>query len=326
MRAGGAARRSLASTLALLVSLGTLPAVLHAADDAAEPVATVGDVVLAPADLERAERRLAFFGALDGVPVDRRKAMALRRLLEETLLAAEAERRGIEVGDAAIDDRVAALVQDLSARNLSLDRMLVATGLDRETLRGQLRLEIAVQRLLAELVTPDEIGKVYEAHHREFDGTRYRVAHIVLRPDGAGNESAVLAEARRIRVAIVSGEISFAAAAARHSAAPSRHKGGDIGFIPRHGQLAEEFARAAFALEKGAVSEPVLSPFGVHLITVTDIDDGTEGPERIRPQLERIAAETVLRRLLEECRERTPVILAPGTDIEPALDAPTDRR
>lgn len=308
-------RRGWIVAAAVLAALGLPPIARHPAA-AAERVATVGDVVLSSDDLDRMERRLGFSGALDGLPKDRRRALVLRRMVEETLLAAETDRRGIEVDEAAIDDRLAALVQGLTAKNQSLDRMLAATGLDRDGLRSLIRREIATQTLLSQLVTADEIRAVYDARHREFDGTRHRVSHLVLRPDGTGGTEALVAEARRIRAAIESGELSFAAAAARHSAGPSRHKGGDIGFIPRHGLLAEEFARVAFEVEKGGISEPVVSPFGVHLITVTDIDPGTAGPERVLPAIERIAVESVLQRLLDECQQRTPVVLATGNEVE----------
>ena len=236
--------RWLAVALSVSLSLGTAsPASQDVADEGGEAVATVGDIVLSRVELERNEKRLGFFGTLDGVPADKRRARALRHLVEDTLLAAEAQRRGIEVGESTIDDALAELVQVLSGRNQSLDRMFAATGLDRESLREQARRDIAVQLLFSELLTPEEYDAVYEARHREFDGTRYRVSHLVLRPDGTGNASALVPEARRIRAGIVAGEITFAAAAARHSAAPSRRRGGDIGFIPRHGPFAEEFAR-----------------------------------------------------------------------------------
>lgn len=320
---------SLSAGIAILLILSLCsrtPPMLVAADDVSDAVATVGDRALSRADLERVERRMTFFGAFEGVPRSRRRAFAVRRLVEETLLEAEAERRGIEVTEEMIDDRVALLARELSTRSQSLDRMLAATGFDRDSLRAKIRREIAAQILASGLVTADDMREVSEAHHHEFDGTRHRVSHLLLRPNGAGDDAALVAEAGRIRAEIVSGAVSFAEAAARHSAAPSRHRGGDIGFIPRHGRFDEEFARAAFSLKKGSVSEPVVSPFGVHLVTVTDVDAGTAGPETVRPHLERIAAEAALARLLDECRERTPVNLAAGVEIEPASSRTIDPR
>jgi parvulin-like peptidyl-prolyl isomerase len=39
--------------------------------------------------------------------------------------------------------------------------------------------------------------------------------------------------------------------------------------------MPEDFSRAAFALKKNEVSQPLVSPFGVHLITVLDEKPGT---------------------------------------------------
>ena len=38
--------------------------------------------------------------------------------------------------------------------------------------------------------------------------------------------------------------------------------------------MPEDFSRTAFALKKGDVSEPLVSPFGVHLITVLEEKPG----------------------------------------------------
>jgi len=285
-------------------------------DDATSPtVATVGETVLTLADLERVERRPGFPRVPGRPPAPEIRARALRQLVNETHLAAEIAARGIEVPDREIDDRLAALVQGLAAQKSSLEQLLAATGLDREGLRRQLRFEAGLQRLTATLRTAELVDEVAEARRREFDGTRVRVSHIVFRPDGSqGNDpiAAILPRARRVRDAIESGQTTFAEAAAAHSAGPSRHRGGDLGFIPRHGVLAEEFASVCFQLDPGAVSEPFRSPLGVHIVTVTEVDEGTVPPERYRAQIEAIASEVALERALKERRVAMPVTLEPG--------------
>ena len=49
----------------------------------------------------------------------------------------------------------------------------------------------------------------------------------------------------------------------------SKETGGDLGYFGR-GQMVPEFEKAAFELEKGKVSAPVKSSFGLHMIKVED--------------------------------------------------------
>jgi len=57
----------------------------------------------------------------------------------------------------------------------------------------------------------------------------------------------------------------FAKLAEQKSLCPSRKNGGDLGFFGR-GQMVRPFEVAAFALQKGQVSQPVKTEFGWHII------------------------------------------------------------
>ncbi len=62
----------------------------------------------------------------------------------------------------------------------------------------------------------------------------------------------------------------FAALAKEHSKDPgSKDNGGSLGFFGK-GQMVPQFEEAAFKLEKGAVSAPVQSQFGWHIIKLDD--------------------------------------------------------
>lgn len=333
---GGVRRRRAAMAVTAAVLAALAAGVGRCDDGGADPlaaagaqrVATVAGEEITLADLERMVRRRARGRALAGDRLARVRAQAMGQLVEETLLRQEVARREIEVTDLEINTRIANMSQELAARKSSLDEFLAASGMDRAGLRRLVSLEIALPKLVSGIMTQEKVREVFEARRRDFDGTRVRVSHVILRPDASAGEqgaAALVERARRIRAEIVSGDLSFAEAARRHSRGPSRERGGDLGFIPRQGMLAEEFVRACFALPEGEVSEPIVTPFGVHLVVVTGIDPGTVPQERFRPQLERLAAESALIDLIEERRAAVEIVLEPGVEVaDPRAAEPAD--
>jgi hypothetical protein len=90
-------------------------------------------------------------------------------------------------------------------------------------------------------------------------------------PGSARDRAAALAHAWSLRREILSG-VPFEVVARRESAdSPTAVRGGDLGEFGR-GTMIEPFERAAFSLPVGAVSEPVLTQYGYHLIRVTRRD------------------------------------------------------
>ncbi len=109
-------------------------------------------------------------------------------------------------------------------------------------------------------------------------------SHILITYEGADgateeitrSKAEALAEAERILVDARNDPASFNALAVEFSDDPTgQSNGGDLGFFTR-GMMVEEFETAAFSLEIGQISEVVESPFGFHIIKVTDRIDASE--------------------------------------------------
>ena len=117
-------------------------------------------------------------------------------------------------------------------------------------------------------VTDAEMHAYYDAHHAEFDRPGVARLSVVVIPRivTAEDSALVRAHAMALRNEIVSGKTSFADVAKRESAdTASAANGGDLGMGVK-GRFVPAFDNAAWALKPGQVSEPVLTPFGYHLI------------------------------------------------------------
>jgi parvulin-like peptidyl-prolyl isomerase len=76
--------------------------------------------------------------------------------------------------------------------------------------------------------------------------------------------------------------------------------------------MVESFTTAAFALKVGEISPPVTTPFGVHLIQVTEIVPGAKKWTDVRDQIRAPAAARVYAKLADSARKTAKIRFAPG--------------
>ena len=297
----------------MLLVVGPAPLSARQPDDEApgEVLVTVGEASITRADLAAFERRRQTVRPADAGQRPEVAAAALEQLVDERLLRTAIAAAGITIPPAQVRAAVDQLRTQLQANGaVTLEKALEGTGDDVASLERRIEFDLAVARLIAPRVDADAIAAAFARHRRDLDGTRMRVSHVLLRPDmGAGDDAlvAALRRASEIRTSILDGTLSFAEAATRHSAGPSRRRGGDLGAVDRRRDVNEAFASQAFALSVGDVSPPFATPFGVHIVTVTAVEPGTGTLEQVRPQAERLAAQHAIRELLAELRKSTPI-------------------
>jgi len=280
-----------------------------------DPVAVCGDATIVRGEVDAVLQRLGMAELPAGEQRLRAEAAVLEQLVDERLLRIELGRAGIGATELEIDAGVERLRERLAGRGGDLAAVLAASGRDERSLRDQVALEIALDKFVAPRLSAEALQEVFESRRRDFDGTRLRVSHVLLRPEGGTDEAAIgrlLERATAIRRSIVQGVTSFEEAASEHSAGPSRRRGGDLGFIGRDEPMGEPFSSRAFALAKGEVSEPFASPFGVHIVKVTEVTAGRIGLDAVRPRIEKVLATTLVQQLVAAARARNRVEVFPG--------------
>jgi len=294
-------------------------------------VASVGGAEIRAREIEVVLKRLGLAEMAEPEQGQRAAAAVLEQIIDERVLRAELAAAGIDVPAAEVDAAVARVREQVAGRGLEFEAFLAQTGRTPVTIRDQVALEIALDRYVSPRITPAAVAEVFDRNRRELDGTKLRVSHILLRPESGGDDdpaAALLDEARTLRQEILQGRLSFGEAARRHSAGPSRRREGDIGWISREGPLLDAFASEVYSLAKGGVSEPFVTPFGVHLATVTAIEPGRIGIDAVRSRIEKMLASQVVRELVLQGRARNPVEFAPGVPhFDPTtVGAPPARR
>lgn len=119
-------------------------------------------------------------------------------------------------------------------------------------------------------VSDAEIQRYFNAHQKDFGdqpGRAVLTVTMIPRTITAADTAAARAKAEALRSEILGGA-KFEDVAKRESAdTVSAKDGGFLGRGPR-GRFVKPFEDAAYALKPGEISQPVLTPFGFHLIKV----------------------------------------------------------
>jgi peptidyl-prolyl cis-trans isomerase B (cyclophilin B) len=119
----------------------------------------------------------------------------------------------------------------------------------------------------------------FEANKNAFNGEKVRASHILIDTRNMKTEEE-LEEAKKMIdevKAMIDKGADFAEMAKKYSNCPSAGKGGDIGLFQRKDdKVVEEFAKVAFSMDVGDISEPIKTHFGYHIIKVTDKQEGKD--------------------------------------------------
>ncbi len=313
----------------LLLALAALPAAARDALLVDRVVAVVNKDVITLTELAEhtaraeAELRRQRIAAPERTVLERQ---VLERLVLDKAQLQLAASTGMRVDELQLDRAVQRVAQNNNMTLAELRRALERDGVEFERFRAELREQILLTRLREREVddrvevSEAEVDLYLEEHKASLAAkVEYDVAHVLVRvPEQARPEQVEQARARAERVrdeARAGGD--FARLAASHSDAGDALQGGALGWRAP-GRLPELFAEALAGMQPGAVSEPLRSPAGFHVVKLLGRRGaGVAAPvtqtraRHILVKTNEIVSEEDARRRLQGLRER----IAAGADF-----------
>jgi foldase protein PrsA len=226
-----------------------------ASSSAGGDVATVNDTKIT---------RAAFDAKLESSPTAKQ---VLTQLVQQALI----DQYGTDNKITVSQDDINAKLTDIKSKYPpgQFDMILKQQGLSDADVQNILRQQIIIEKAVAPNVhvTDADVAAYFAKNHTLLDKPEQVRARHILVADRATADS--------VEAKLKAGG-DFAALAKQYSTDTStKDKGGELGFFGR-GQMVPAFQDAAFALPVGAISAPVKSPFGWHVIQVEEKKPATK--------------------------------------------------
>lgn len=242
------------------------------------------------------------------------KEKIVNELVVKALIDAEIAKRGIEISDDDIKAEMKSIIDKVGSKE-ELSKILKQRGVSNADFTDDLKNQIRIKKLVSSIsnikISDSDIQKYYNEHKAEFThGEQVRASHILISADTlqlirqlkAKNKNitpeelnkkvdeikaAQLAKAEKILAEVKANPENFEKIAQKESEDKvSGERGGELGFFAKEAMV-PEFSNAAFAMKPNTISETlVVSPYGYHIIKVTDrIAPGTTPLVKVKDEI-----------------------------------------
>lgn len=236
-------------------------------------------------------------------------------LIIKELIDQEVEKRKIQVTKEDTDKALKDLVDKVGSKE-KFDQILKQNGISNAKLKKDIKEEVKIKKLVESLstvkVSDADAKKFYNKNISKFKyPDKVRASHILIAanpeeikqkitsdPSKKGLSKAEiqaevnkelalkLEKAKKILTEVKKNPKEFEVIARENSDdTASAKQGGDLGFFSRQ-EMVEPFAKVAFAQKPNTISDIVKSPYGYHIILVTDRKKaGMEPFEKVKPEI-----------------------------------------
>ena len=226
------------------------------------------------------------------------KDKIVNELIVKSLLDQEIAKKGIKATDEDIQNELKTIIDKVGSKE-ELNKILKQRGVSNAQFTDDLKTQIKIKKLVNSVqkinISDNDAKKYYDTHKSEFvHGEQVRASHILISAntleiiqqlktknpniDPADMNTQVeatigsqKAKAEKVLAQVKQNPDDFAKIAQKESDdKASAERGGELGFFPKEAMV-PEFANAAFSMKPNTVSEQLVqSPYGFHIIKVTD--------------------------------------------------------
>jgi peptidyl-prolyl cis-trans isomerase SurA len=219
-----------------------------------------------------------------GMPADEIMSMredVLDRLIESRLIAEVVRRLELSASEDEVTRAIEGIAREAGLTVAQLEQSVAGHGLTRDEYRAKIRSEIERSKVLNSTVRqrvkiePEEVEILFQQEFADQPegGEEVHVRHLLVAfgPQFNRDQFTACGIVETARERIVSGEISFAAAATELSDA-NPQRGGDMGWIHSR-ELAGWMGPVIDELDVGDVSDVIETRFGCNLLTIEERRD-----------------------------------------------------
>ena len=243
---------------------GTTPQIVAIVNGTQIPVSMVNELLRPP------------YPPPNPIPESQKQEMrkvALNMIIDDVLMRQFLAKSAPNVTAEQVQVEVNKLTAALSEKKVSLEKFLADSKQTKAELQDDILAKLRWEAYVKNYLPDSLLKKYYDTNKVFFDKVFVKASHILVKVDEkatAVDKQTARLKAQQIHTLLVNGQAKFEDAAKAYSDCPSKDKGGDIGFFPYKFAVAEPFARAAFSMQVGQISNVVETGFGFHVIKVTD--------------------------------------------------------
>ncbi|WP_440055201.1 peptidylprolyl isomerase SurA [Pseudoalteromonas sp. T1lg65] len=207
------------------------------------------------------------------------KLQAIDKLVEETLILQLAERMGLQISDAQLDQTLASMAREQGGTIADMRRSIEADGESFQAFRESIRKEITIGQVRRAnvdrriYISPQEIANLQKILAEQQGGSEeFDIGHILVKiPSKANPEDIEAARERADNVIKFLNEgKDFKRIAIASSSGSKALDGGQLGWMGIN-EMPTLFAEAVKGAKKDEIIGPLRSGAGFHILKVQDI-------------------------------------------------------